>query len=86
MLGSVEQRVSDCLDGVLRWAEAVRANMDRDSEQSREHQMQGHAYVGGVLGTLLHLELLSCAEHNDWHGRLMRVLGDPPGGYLVVDG
>ena len=82
----MEQRVADHLEGVLRWTYAVRDAMDRDPGASREHQMQGHAYVGGVLSTLAGLELLSDVEHREWADRLMTVLGAPPGGFAVVDG
>ena len=59
--------------------------MNRDPAESREHQLSGHAYVGGVLSTLNHLGLLSSAEHAEWGDRLMNVLGDPPGGWIDVN-
>lgn len=79
----VEAKVEEELNGVLRWARAMRENMEREPARSREYQMQGHAYVGGVLTTLDHLGLLSAEEYAEWSDRLVAVLGDPPGGWVA---
>lgn len=80
----VEQRVLRELEAVLAWARAVRDSMDRFPDRRDELQSQGHAYVGGVLTTLGHLELINEDEHAEWDARLTGVLGDPPGGWVTL--
>src|SRR4051794_21034758 len=60
----VDSKVEHELEGVLRWARAMREGMEREPERREEFQMQGHAYVGGVLTTLDHLGLVSREAHS----------------------
>ena len=78
----MDANVENELNGVLRWAYGMRELMDRDPDRAAEVQMQGHAYIGGVLTTLDHLGLVSEDEHRAWWDRLNGVLGDPPGGWV----
>ncbi|HEV2811924.1 MAG TPA: hypothetical protein VGW10_01625 [Solirubrobacteraceae bacterium] len=71
------------LDGVLSWTRSVRSGMEEFPDRRDELQMQGHAYVGGVLTTLDHLGLITDAEYTHWQDRLNEVLGDPPGGWIA---
>lgn len=80
----MEARVEEELEGVLRWAAAMRDGMEREPSRRREFQMQGHAYIGGVLTTLDHLGLISAEEHQTWSEKLIAVLGDPPGGWITL--
>lgn len=82
----VEPKVQEELDAVLHWAHAMRDGMQREPGRRDEFQMQGHAYVGGVLTTLGHLGLLSDEEYQEWWRRFTEVLGDPPGGWVTLDG
>jgi hypothetical protein len=78
----MEARVEHELNHVLRWARAVSAAMEREPHRRDEFQTAGHAYIGGVLTTLDHLELVTPDEHAEWRQRLNEVLGDPPGGWI----
>ena len=79
----MEERVREELEHVLAWARFVRQRMEEAQEERDDLQMQGHAYVGGVLTTLDHLGFLTEAEHVEWSDRLTEVLGDPPGGWVA---
>lgn len=45
--------------------------MEHDPERHDELQAAAHAYVGGVLTTLRHLDLVTEEEHTDWNRRLV---------------
>lgn len=76
----MDAKVRDELERVLRWAEQVRDEIERDPERSDEFQMHGRAYVGGVLTTLDHLGLISATEYEHWDRRLTEALDGPRGG------
>ena len=42
------------------------------------------AYIGGALTTMLHLGHIDERQHSEWHGRLIKALGEPPGGWKFV--
>jgi hypothetical protein len=42
------------------------------------------AYIGGALTTMLHLGHIDEQQHSDWHERLIKALGEPPGGWKFV--
>lgn len=65
----VEQAVAAELEGLLGYARAVGRAAAQHPERS-DIVDGGRGYIGGALTTLLHLDLVTKAEHSEWFQRL----------------
>ena len=76
---TMDARVRDELERLLEYARAVTRSARRFPDRT-DIRDGGMGYVGGALTTMLHLGLISDAEHQEWQDRLTAAL--PPSDWI----
>jgi hypothetical protein len=78
----LDEATAQELEHLLSYAEHCGQAADR--AQRDDIRSSTLAYIGGALTTMLHLGHIDAHQHSQWHERLIKALGEPPGGWKFI--